>query len=73
MLQRRLDRVARWHRHTAVAAVVLMILHRWVIGSSVVPKPSALGLGLGSVALAGLLALTVWALAPSLRAARWSR
>jgi len=68
-----LDRVALWHRHTAVAGVVLMLLHRVFIGSSVVPRPSQLGLGLGSLALAGLLVLSVWALAPSLRAARWSR
>jgi len=68
-----LDRVALWHRHTAVAAVVLMILHAAVVGPSVVPKPSSLGLGLAHVALAGLLFLAIWSLAPSLRAAKWSR
>ena len=36
------------------------------------PNVSATGLRLGDVALIGLLALAVWALAPSLRAAKWS-
>ena len=67
-----LDRVAQWHRHTAVAAVILMVLHAGLVGSSVVPKPSGFGVGLGSAALAGLLILAVWSLAPSLRAAKWS-
>ncbi len=67
-----LDRVAQWHRHAAVAAVILMVLHAGLVGSSVVPKPSAFGMGLGSAAFAGLLILAVWSLAPSLRAAKWS-
>ena len=68
-----LDRVARWHRHTAVAAVILMVLHPAFAGSTPVPNPSAAGLRLGDIALICLLALAVWALAPSLRAAKWSR
>ena len=68
-----LDRVALWHRHTAVAAVILMVLHTAAVGSSVVPKPSSLGLGLAHLALAGRLFLALWSLAPSLRAAKWSR
>ncbi len=68
-----LDRVAQWHRHTAVAAVILMVVHPLFAGSTPVPNASATGLGLGDVALIGLLALAVWALAPSLRAAKWSR
>ena len=68
-----LDRVAQWHRHTAVAAVILIIVHPVFAGSTPVPNASATGLRLGDVALIGLLALAVWALAPSLRAAKWSR
>ena len=68
-----LDRVAQWHRHTAVAAVILMVVHPVFAGSTPVPEASATGLRLGDVALIGLLALAVWALAPSLRAAKWSR
>jgi predicted ferric reductase len=68
-----LDRVAQWHRHTAVAAVILIIVHWVFVSSTPVPEVSATGLGLGDVALIGLLALAVWALAPSLRAAKWSR
>lgn len=68
-----LDRVAQWHRYTAVAAVILMVVHPVFAGSTPVPSASAAGLRLGDVALIGLLALAVWALAPSLRAAKWSR
>ncbi len=68
-----LDRVAQWHRHTAVAAVILMILHPLFAGSTPVPNASATGLLLADIALIGLLVLAVWALAPSLRAAKWSR
>lgn len=68
-----LDRVAIWHRWTAVAAVDLMIVHPALAGSTPVPSPSALGSALAAIAMVGLLALAVWALAPSLRAARWSR
>ena len=68
-----LDRVAQWHRHTAVAGVILMILHPTFAGSTSVPDVSVVGLALGSLAMIGLLLLAVWALAPSLKAARWSR
>jgi predicted ferric reductase len=68
-----LDRVAQWHRHTAVAAVILMIVHPVFAGSPPVPNASATGLRLADVAVIGLLALAVWSLAPSLRAAKWSR
>jgi predicted ferric reductase len=68
-----LDRVAQWHRYTAVAAVILMVVHPAFAGSTPVPNASATDLRLGDVALIGLLALAVWALAPSLRAAKWSR
>ena len=68
-----LDRVALWHRHTAVAAVILMVVHPVFAGSPPVPHVSATGLLLADVAMIGLLALAVWALAPSLRAAKWSR
>ncbi len=67
-----LDRVAQWHRHTAVAAVILMILHTPFV-SSTIANPSGLGLGLAYVSFAGLLFLAIWSLAPSLRAAKWSR
>ena len=33
-----LDRVAQWHRHTAVAAVILMVVHPVFAGSTPVPE-----------------------------------
>ena len=68
-----LDRVAQWHRRTAVAAVVLLVAHPSFAGSTPMPDASVLGLRLGDVAALGLLALAVWSLAPSLRAAKRSR
>ena len=66
-----LDRVALWHRRVAVAGVVLLIPHVALVSSPPDSYATSLGHGLGDVALAGLLILAVWALAPSLRAARW--
>ncbi|HEY5184610.1 MAG TPA: hypothetical protein VIM19_06825 [Actinomycetes bacterium] len=68
-----LDRVALWHRRTAVAAVLLMVLHPVFAGSTPVPDASQVGRMFGSLAMLGLVILAVWSLAPSLRAARWSR
>ena len=68
-----LDRVAQWHRRTAVAAVVLMVVHPVFAGSTPVPDVSQVGLSFGSMALLGLVILALWSLAPSLHAARWSR
>jgi len=68
-----LDRVAQWHRRVAVVAVVLMVIHPTFAGSTPVPDLSTVGKGLGSVAMAGLVALAVWSLAPSLRAVKWSK
>jgi len=68
-----LDRVAQWHRHTAVAAVVLIIVHPAFAGSTPVPDVTQVGLAFGSLALLGLVVLSVWALALSLKAARWSK
>jgi hypothetical protein len=65
-----LDRVAQWHRRTAVAAVVLLVAHPSFAGSTPVPDASVLGLRLGDVAALGLLVLAVWSLAPSLRAVK---
>jgi predicted ferric reductase len=66
-----LDRVAVWHRRTATAGVLLLIPH-WVLASSTPDRyATGVGPGLGDVALLGLLVLSVWALAPGLRAARW--
>ncbi len=66
-----LDRVVVWHRRTATAGVLLLIPH-WALATSS-PDRYATGIGpaLGDLALLGLLVLTVWALAPTLRAARW--
>jgi predicted ferric reductase len=66
-----LDRVVVWHRRTATAATLLLIPH--VALASSTPDPYAHGVGpaLGDVALLGLLLLTLWALAPGLRAARY--
>ncbi len=40
-----LDRVALWHRHTAVAAVILMLLHRVFIAHRSFPGPRSWGSG----------------------------
>jgi predicted ferric reductase len=66
-----LDRVARWHRRVATAGVLLLVPHIVLVTSPPDPYATSLGHGLGDVALFGLVFLTVWALAPSLRAARW--
>jgi len=66
-----LDRVAVWHRRAATAAILLLVPHLALVTSPPDPYATALGHGLGDVALIGLLAVTVWALAPKLRAARW--
>ena len=66
-----LDRVARWHRHAAVGGVLLLIPHVALVGSAADPYATSLGHALGDIALVGLLILALWALAPSLRAARW--
>jgi predicted ferric reductase len=66
-----LDRVAIWHRRAATAAVLLLVPHIALVTSPPDPYATTLGHGLGDVALLGLLAVAVWALAPKLRAARW--
>ena len=66
-----LDRVALWHRHAAVAGVLLLIPHVALVSSAPDRYATSFGHALGDVALVGLLVLSVWALAPSLRAARW--
>jgi predicted ferric reductase len=66
-----LDRVVVWHRHAATAALVLLVPHVALITSAVDPYETTFGHGLGDLALFGLLLLVVWALAPSLRGARW--
>jgi predicted ferric reductase len=66
-----LDRVVVWHRRTATAGVLLLVPH--VVLATSAPDRYATGIGptLGDVALLGLLVLTVWALAPKLRGARY--
>jgi predicted ferric reductase len=66
-----LDRVALWHRHAAVAGVLLLIPHVALVSSAPDRYATSLGHALGDVALFGFLVLAVWALAPGLRAARW--
>ena len=66
-----LDRVAVWHRRAAVAGVLLLIPHVALVSSAPDRYATSLGHALGDIALIGLLVLAVWALAPSLRAARW--
>ena len=68
-----LDRVAQWHRHVAVVGALMMIVHPTFAGSTPVPDATSLGRGLGSLAMIGIVLLSVWALAPSLRAVKWSR
>jgi predicted ferric reductase len=66
-----LDRVAVWHRRVATTGVLLLVPHLALVGSPADPYATSLGKALGDVAVIGLLFLTVWALAPRLRAARW--
>ena len=66
-----LDRVAAWHRRAATAGVLLLLPHVVLATSSPDRYATGIGPGLGQVALFGLLVLSVWALAPKLRAARW--
>ena len=66
-----LDRVALWHRHAAVVGVLLLIPHLALVTSPPDPYATSFGHGLGDIALAGLTILSLWALAPGLRAARW--
>jgi predicted ferric reductase len=66
-----LDRVAVWHKRVATTAVLLLVPHVALVTSAPDPYETSLGHALGDVALVGLLVLTVWALAPKLRAARW--
>ena len=66
-----LDRVALWHRHAAVAGVLLLIPHAALVSSAPDRYATSFGHALGDFALVGLLVLAVWALAPRLRAARW--
>jgi predicted ferric reductase len=66
-----LDRVVVWHRRTATAGVLLLIPH-WALATSTPDRyATGIGPGLGDVALLGLIVLSLWALAPTLRAARW--
>jgi predicted ferric reductase len=66
-----LDRVALWHRRAAVVGLLLLIPHVALVSSAPDRYATSLGHALGDIALIGLLVLAVWALAPSLRAARW--
>ncbi len=66
-----LDRVVVWHRRAAIGGVILLVPHRALVATSVDPYATSLGQGLGVAALLGLLVLSVWALAPRLRSARW--
>jgi predicted ferric reductase len=66
-----LDRVALWHRRVATAAVLLLVPHLVLATSAADPFTTVTGNGLGDAALLGLVVLSVWALAPRLRAARW--
>ena len=66
-----LDRVAVWHRRVATVAMVLIVPHVVLVTSPADPYLTPVGQGLGDVAVLGLLVLTLWAVAPRLRAARW--
>jgi predicted ferric reductase len=66
-----LDRVVVWHRRVATIAVLLLLPHLVLVTSSADRYATTIGLGLGDVALLGLVGLSLWALAPRLRAARW--
>ncbi len=66
-----LDQVAIWHKRVAVAGVLLMLPHPLFAGSTPVLNSSSLGRSLGSVALLGLVLLSLWAMSPSLAQTRW--
>jgi predicted ferric reductase len=66
-----LDRVALWHRRLAVGGVLLLVPHLAFVTSPADRYATGLGNGLGDIALVGLILLSLWALAPGLRAARW--
>jgi predicted ferric reductase len=66
-----LDRVAVWHKRVATGAVLLLAPHLVLVTSPPDAYATTFGHALGDVALLGLLVLSVWALAPKLRAARW--
>ena len=68
-----LDRVAVWHKWVATTAVVLLVPHLALATSPSDSYATSVGRALGSIALLGLVVLVVWALAPKLRAVRWSR
>ena len=68
-----LDRVAVWHKWVATTAVVLLVPHLALATSPPDSYATSVGRALGSIALLGLVVLVVWALAPKLRAVRWSR
>jgi predicted ferric reductase len=65
-----LDRVAVWHRRTAIAGLLLLLPHDALASSVADRYATPLGSGLGSLSLGGLLLLGLWAVAPRLRAAR---
>src|SRR6266581_3947526 len=66
-----LDQVVVCHRRAATAGVILLVPHSVLATSSPDRYATGSGPGLGVVALVGLVVLSVWALAPKLRAARW--
>jgi predicted ferric reductase len=66
-----LDRVATWHRGSAIAGLAVLVGHVALITSSPDPYETSFGHALGDIALLGILFLSVWALAPRLRARRW--
>jgi predicted ferric reductase len=55
----------------AEAGVLLLVPHLALVTSPPDRYATSLGQALGDIALAGLATLALWALAPSLRAARW--
>jgi predicted ferric reductase len=65
-----LDQVVVWHRRAATVGVLLLLPHIVLATSAPDRYATGLGPGLGDLALVGLLVLCVWALAPTLRAAR---
>ena len=68
-----LDHVGIWHRRVAVAGVLLLVPHLALVTSPPSQYTTTVGKGLGILAFLGLVFLALWALAPSLRAIRWSR
>lgn len=59
-----IDRAAIWHRRLAITGMLLLAPHLLLSGNE---RPSAIGPGLGTASVIGLLVLVVWSVLPRWR------